>query len=387
MLALAAGAALGAIWMHRLVDAARGMPRVPDIAAPAWEPPAGTDWPRLSVIVPARNEAEHIEAALRSLLGVDYPGLEIIAVDDRSSDATGEIMERLAGASGGRLRVLRVRELPERWLGKVHAMWLGARQASGEWLLFTDADVIFRQDSLQRALHYAGASGADHLVVFPTVDMRTPGERMMIAFFQLLFSFGHRPWKTADPKAKDHMGVGAFNLVRREAYEAVGTYEALRMEVLDDMRLGKLIKDKGRAQRNVFGRDLVVVRWARGARGVVHNLTKNMFALMRFRWELAVAGAVLLALLNLGPWAGLALAHGWARAGFAVAVAAILGLYAGMATRSRVPFYYFLTHPVATVIFDYIVLRSMAHALLHGGVVWRGTKYRLEELRGGLTPG
>ena len=114
-----------------------------------------------------------------------------------------------------------------------------ANQASGDWLLFTDADVLFRADALSRAIAYAEAESADHVVLFPRMIMHSPGERMMIAFFQTLFVFGHRPWKVADPKTKDHMGVGAFNLIRRRVYEAVGTYQALRFEVLDDMKLGK----------------------------------------------------------------------------------------------------------------------------------------------------
>ena len=111
----------------------------------------------------------------------------------------------------------------------------------------------------------------------------------MIAFFQTLFVFGHRPWKVADPKTKDHMGVGAFNMIRRSVYEArLGTYQALRFEVLDDMKLGKVVKNAGYAQRNVFGEDLISIRWAKGAMGVVDNLTKNFFAIMSFQWPRAL---------------------------------------------------------------------------------------------------
>ena len=123
-------------------------------------------------------------------------------------------------------------------------------------MLFTDADVLFKTDSLRRALAYAESEPADHLVMFPRMIMKRPGEYMMIAFFQTMFMFGHRPWKVADPSTDDHMGVGAFNLVRRRVYDAVGTYEALRMEVLDDMKLGKVVKKAGFAQRNVFGGEL-----------------------------------------------------------------------------------------------------------------------------------
>src|SRR5258707_6161687 len=111
----------------------------------------------------------------------------------------------------------------------------------------------------------------------------------MIAFFQTLFVVGHRPWKVADPKTRDHIGVGAFNMIRRPVYEAIGTYQALRFEVLDDMKLGKVVKTAGYAQRNVFGEDLISIRWAQGAPGVVRNPTKNFSAVMSFPWPPALA--------------------------------------------------------------------------------------------------
>jgi hypothetical protein len=263
-------------------------------------------------------------------------------------------------------------------------MWTGASQATGEWLLFTDADVLFKPDSLGRALAYAEAVHADHLVLFPRMIMKQPGEYMMIAFFQSMFLFGHRPWKVADPSTDDHMGVGAFNLVRRSVYEAVGTYEALRMEVLDDMKLGKVVKKAGFRQRNVFGGDLISIRWARGAMGVVNNLTKNFFAALSFQWWRTVISAVALAFLNLGPFLGVFVAPGWARAPYAVALGSMFLIYIGMSWRSSVPPYYFLLHPVSTALFVYTLLRSMVLTLWNDGIEWRGTKYPLEELRKGL---
>jgi len=214
--------------------------------------------------------------------------------------------------------------------------------------------------------------------------MKRPGERMMIAFFQALFVFGHRPWKVADPKARDHMGVGAFNLVRRSVYDAVGTYRALRMEVLDDMKLGKVVKNAGFAQRNVFGEDLISLHWAKGAFGIVNNLTKNFFAVLSFQWWRTVVSIAGLGFLNLGPFLGVWLAHGWARVPYAIALGSLLALYCGISLRSAVPTYYFFLHPVGTSLFMYILLRSMVHALWNNGIVWRGTKYSLEELRKGI---
>jgi glycosyltransferase involved in cell wall biosynthesis len=380
-----AGTILALAWFSRIVDAAIGMPSVADVSKPEWDRnPSGN--PRVSIIVPARNEEEDIELSLTRLLELDYDNYEVIAVNDRSTDRTGEIMERVAlsGSVKGRLRVIHHSELPFGWLGKTHAMWTATNEATGDWLLFTDADVLFKPDSVRRALAYAEAEHADHVVLFPQMIMKRPGEYMMIAFFQTMFVFGHRPWKVADPKTRDHMGVGAFNLIRRSVYEAVGTYEALRMEVLDDMKLGKVVKNAGFAQRNVFGADLISIRWAHGARGVVENLTKNFFAVLSFQWWRTVISAFGLAFLNLMPFLGVCLAHGWERVPYAIALASMFLIYLGMSWRSGVPAYYFALHPVSTALFIYTLLRSMFHTLRNDGIVWRGTKYPLEELRKGM---
>ena len=346
-----------------------------------------------------------MEQALNTLLALDYDNYEIIAVNDRSTDSTGEIMERVAAnprpsTSSGQafsqktremgqlnsptLRVIHHTELPAGWLGKTHAMWTAANEATGEWLLFTDADVLFKPDSLRRALAYAEAEPADHVVLFPRMIMKRPGEFMMIAFFQTMFMFGHRPWKVADPRTDDHMGVGAFNLVRRRVYDAVGTYAALRMEVLDDMKLGKVVKKAGFAQRNVFGGDLISIRWAHGAMGIVENLTKNFFAVLSFQSWRTLISALGLAFLNFGPFLGIWLAHGWARVLYGVALGSMFLIYIGMSRRSAVPTYYFLLHPISTALFIYTLLRSMFLTLWNDGIVWRGTKYPLEELRKGM---
>jgi glycosyltransferase involved in cell wall biosynthesis len=411
-----AGGILALAWFSRIVDAALGMPRVADIARPEWDRkdfgPGGE--PRVSIIVPARNEEEDIRATLERLLALDYSNYEIIVVNDRSTDRTGSIIDevidcgpdnsvRVAAASVQReayracvepagenvrstqkLKAIHISELPAGWLGKTHAMWRAGQQATGDWLLFTDADVLFKPDSLRRAVNFAEKEPADHLVLFPRMIMKQAGERMMIAFFQALFVFGHRPWKVADPKARDHMGVGAFNMVRRSVYEAIGTYRALRMEVVDDMKLGKVIKNAGFAQRNVFGEDLISLYWAKGTFGVVNNLTKNFFAVLSFQWPRTIVTIIGLGFLNLGPFLGLWLAHGWARIPYAIALASIFLIYYGMSARSAVRPYYFFLHPVSTSLFMYTLLRSMIHTLRNDGIVWRGTKYPLDELRKGM---
>jgi glycosyltransferase involved in cell wall biosynthesis len=415
-----AGTLLALIWLSRVVDAGLGVRRLADISEPEWDrKPLSRAGNRVAIIVPARNEKDSIEQALHRLLVLDYANYEVIAVNDRSTDQTGKIMDEVSASSQNRLssknrswgdgrprpstpdpsrtdsspadlstpdlKVVHITELPAGWMGKAHAMYTAAKAATdADWLLFTDADVMFRPDCLRRAMAYAEVEKPDHLVVLPHVIMKQPGEKMMLSFFQVLFAFGHRPWKVADPRTKDHIGVGAFNLVRRSTYEAVGTYERLRFEVVDDMKLGKVIKNAGFRQRVVFGDNLIEIRWARGARGVINNLTKNFFAVLSFQIWRALLACAAMAILNLLPFVGVLLAPGWARGPYALALGSIFLLYTGLWRQVEIRPWYFLLHPVSTVLFIYTMLRSMIFTLWQGGVEWRGTLYPLDELRKGL---
>jgi glycosyltransferase involved in cell wall biosynthesis len=400
------------VWLDRLRDSFN-MRRVADITRPEWDWSSEghdfsraekaqtgtasaaegtdkrqpkTDNPRVSIIIPARNEAPHIEAALRSVLALDYPDYEVFVINDRSTDSTGQIVDRVAAAHLGspNLHVLHITDLPSGWLGKPHAMWLAAQQATGEYLLFTDADVSFRPDCLRRAIAYAEQQRADHLVLFPSYILRSAGEKIMLGGFQLLFIFGHRPWKVDDPNSDDFIGLGPFNLIRRTAYETIGTFRALRLEVIEDMKLGKLVKMKHLAQRNVFGPGLLPWSWGTGAFGLVRNLTKNLFALMQFRPAKALGGSALWLFLNLMPLIGAIFAPRWAKLPYLAALAALAVIYYGMARRTAVPAWTFFFHPISALLIVFTMLRSMAHTIRHHGVVWRGTRYELEELRKGM---
>src|SRR5690606_31145145 len=148
-----------------------------------------------------------------------YPDFEIVAVDDRSTDATGAILDRLA-AEDPRLRVVHIAELPPGWLGKNHALWLGARESTGQWLLFTDADVVLEPTALGRAVEFARTRGLDHLTVAPQLVLPSLAVQAFVGTFLTLFSLFARPWRCRDPRSRAHLGIGAFNLLRREAYWA-----------------------------------------------------------------------------------------------------------------------------------------------------------------------
>jgi cellulose synthase/poly-beta-1,6-N-acetylglucosamine synthase-like glycosyltransferase len=209
-------------WLYKFVEAARGLRTVPNLLSPEYDTdPAGS--PMLVVIVPARNEAKDIAGCLESLLSQDYANLRIVAVDDRSTDETGAIMESLARAHSDRLELIRVTELPPGWLGKTHAMALAARTAIAsrqpDYLLFTDGDIYFLPDAIRRALVGATASQADHFVLLPTTQSKTFGEGMLLSYLQVMSMWAARIWRVADPSAKrDAVGVGAFNMIRTSVY-------------------------------------------------------------------------------------------------------------------------------------------------------------------------
>jgi cellulose synthase/poly-beta-1,6-N-acetylglucosamine synthase-like glycosyltransferase len=367
-------------WLLRVLVWRRMLQRVPDLLHSSY---VGT-LPRLSVIVPARNEAPNIAATLRSLLAAEGVVLQIIAVNDRSTDQTGAIMEHVAQSvaqEGKTLEVLHVAELPSGWLGKTHAMALAAQHATGAWLLFTDGDVLFHPDALCRALKYATYSGADHMVLLPTLVLRSPGERMMVSFLQVLSIWALRPWRVADPRARrDSIGVGAFNLIRREVFDALGGWEPLRTKIVEDLALGRQVKACGFAQRAALGLDLVRVRWAEGAFGVVENLTKNLFALFRFRPEWVLGFACGLAMFTLFPLAACVAGHAmWWPTG--ILLIAFFLAYQRMGEYHHFSAAQMITFPAASLLLLYALLRSMWVALWRGGITWRGTFYSLRELR------
>ena len=379
---------LALAWLWHAVAALRGLPSLPDLTRidPDSLPslPAG-DGPDLTVVVPACNEERAIQATLRSLLASTGLRLQIVAVNDRSTDRTGELMDQVAAeavANDGphSLHALHISELPPGWLGKPHAMALAARQSRAPWLLFTDGDVIFHPQALSLALRHSQAETADHMVLVPTLIIETLGETVMLAVMNVLGGWTIRLWKAADPRARDFIGVGGFNLIRREVYERLGGFEALRMEVLDDMRLGWLVKRGGYRQRVAVGPGLVRIRWLQGALGVVHLAEKNGFAALRYRVGLMLLACLGVAAQIVVPLVAIA-AGGWAMAAGLLTYALIAITYwANRKVTPASPWQAIFFAPAASVVL-YAGLRSMVLALVRNGVDWRGARYSLDELR------
>lgn len=354
--------------------------------------PAALPWPApsVSVIVAARDEAEHIGAAMRTLLALDFPDLEVIAVDDRSTDGTGAILDALAAsaparggaATGPRIRVLHVTELPPGWLGKNHALHRGAELARGDWLLFTDADCYLAPDLLRRAVGHAERAGLDHLVLGPTPTGGSPLMRVLLAYFALSFALSTRPWRATDPRRKEHIGIGAFNLVRARMLRALGGFERIRLRPDDDIKLGKLIKQAGHRQAFAEGSGLITVPWYATARGMIRGLEKNAFPYLDYSVALTVGAILLMLTLNLLPWLLLPFVDGLAFACALTVVLLSVVLCAAAAVRTLgLPAWYGLAFPLGALLMALAIANSMWRVLRDGGVRWRGTLYPLAELR------
>jgi glycosyltransferase involved in cell wall biosynthesis len=374
------------LWVWRATVARRNLPKLAGLLnEPALKQ---TESPQITVIVPARNEENAIEQTLRSLLAQEGITIEILAVNDRSTDNTGEIMDRVAAearAQNMSMSVIHIKELPSGWMGKTHAMALAARQATAPWLLFTDGDILFEYNCLRRTLAYAEKE-ADHLVLFPTLILKSAGERMMLSAFQVLSFLATRPWKVADPKSRESIGIGGFNMIRSDVYRSIGGFESHPLEVLEDVKLGYQVKRHGFRQRIVFERDLIRVHWAAGLPGIVQNLTKNVFAVFRFRIWMLLAACIGTAVFCLTPFCGLF--GPWQMlAASVLALGSALDIYNYCERRiNGISTAYMLLLPIAACIIIYMLLRSMVVTLVQGGVVWRGTFYPLSELRKNAGP-
>ena len=379
------GGLVGLTMLLAALDAYFGFETLPDLNDAAFDVWPAAPHPHITVVVPARNEEQAIESCLRSLAAQDYDSLDVVAVDDRSTDATGEIMDGVAAQSGGRIRVIHVTELPPGWLGKTHAMWSGGQQSSGEWLLFTDGDVRFRPDILRRCVAHADKIGADHLVLFPTMELHSVGERIMAANFRMGGSVA-RPWKARDPESWATIGVGAFNMVRRSAYERAGTFESMRLSVIDDLDLGRAMKRIGSGNHVALADGGVRIHWAAGIAGFVRTLTKNAYALFGFRWYLVLPLVLANLAAHVGPFVAVFLAPGWTKLGFAVYLASNLWMYFILRRAFDISPWYFFLHPVGAILTSYSMLYSMYVTIRAGGVVWRGTTYSYAQLRGEREP-
>jgi hypothetical protein len=374
---LAAASLLGAAICAALWTLSeRVVPRLSDVA-----PKARGRWPRVSIVVAARNEERNIEQGVRSLLALDYPHLQITVVNDRSTDATPGILDRIA-REDPRLNIVTIEQLPGGWLGKNNALHIGAARSDGEWLLFTDADVVFAPDTLHMAVAFSEDNAIDHLAAAPRVLTPSFWLRAFVPVFSMFFTLYIKAWAIQnrnDPSAA--VGIGAFNLVRAAAYQAIGGHEKLRLRPDDDLRLGKRLKEAGFQARFVTAGERVSVEWYCTVGELIRGLEKNTFAAIDYRCGLALLAIAILLAVFVMPFVAMLLAPWPANLLFALA-AALFVIFAGRACSSNgQPAVLGVLFPVGVLLFAFIQLRTMLLNLWEGGIHWRDTFYPLDELR------
>ncbi|HEX8032532.1 MAG TPA: glycosyltransferase [Ktedonobacterales bacterium] len=344
-----------------------------------------THWPRVSMIVPARNEERNIRACVTSLLEQDYPNYQVIVVDDASTDATPRILDeiRQTHPHGTRLRVVRVERLPEGWAGKPHALHTGAAVADGEWLLFTDADTQHDPNALRTAVRLAQERALDLLSFGTTQDLPDFWGRVLIPMAYMGISLQYPVKAVNDPNSPVAIANGQFILLRTAMYRRIGGYASprLRATVLDDRDLAQEVKRAHGRLELLDGRALVHTRMYHGLREQWDGWSKNAYAGSRggvLFFLLMIAGLpavciapfVLLLAGLLGRKAPVALAG-------AVGVGAILAYRTPLDQQLGVPWRYALTHPLAAAIFTGILARSLWRKVSGRGVEWRGRTYQV----------
>lgn len=337
--------------------------------------------PRVSLVAPARNEERNIDRAVRSLLNLDYPDLQITLVNDRSTDSTGEILDRLS-REFPQLNVVHLTELPAGWLGKNHAMQHGADRSDGEWLLFTDADIIFEPTTLRRAIRYASENNVDHLAAAPVARMPSWLLRSFVTTFAFLFLIFVRAWGIRNPNSTAHVGIGAFNLVRRDVFEKIDGFRPIAMRPDDDLKLGKLVKLRGFRQDLVIGGGgMVVVEWYGSLWEMVRGLEKNAFAAVEYRLSAAVFITLSMLLLNIWPFMAPFFTTGLARWLYVADILVLLSALACSARETGNPLSCALGFPLTIILFIYIQWRAIFLTYWNNGIQWRDTHYSLAELR------
>ncbi|HOQ61958.1 MAG TPA: glycosyltransferase family 2 protein [Vicinamibacterales bacterium] len=342
--------------------------------------------PPVTVLVPAKDEEANIAECLATLRAQDYSDLEIIVIDDRSTDRTAEIVRQIADEDS-RVRLVRVAELPPGWFGKPHAMFVGAQQARGQWLLFVDADCRQAPGSIRAAVAYATARGADMLSLWPLLEMHGFAENLVQPLCGSILGLWFRPSLVNDPRRRAAFANGQFILIRRDMYERVGGHEVVRNRLLEDIWFARAVKGSGARLLNAIGFDMFSTRMYDRLAAVWRGWSRIFSNAFTSPWTLVAAFALVL-LMSGSPFvlaivAGtLAAGAGWSDvslnvlaalgAAQVVAMMSVLVRYNRM-IRARPA--YLVLYPLSVLIVLGILLNALLAAVGLTRVRWRGTTY------------
>lgn len=394
-------------WTVMLIDSFIGLRRIHEVNLaenlPKDSPrgqvnPQSLSLPFVSVIFAARNEEKDIQETVRQLLAQDYPCFEVIVVNDRSTDRTSQRLHEVKdwweqkvasfeteSSSHPRpvLKTLHITELPEGWLGKNHALYQGTLAAEGDYYLFTDADVRFHPLALRSAVSKMLEENVDFLTLSPLMIAKKLILRLFVHYFLFSFTLFKRLWTAnQDKQHKSGIGIGAFNLIKREVYEALGTHRSIAMRPDDDLQLGMRVKQLGYRQRLHTAKEILQVEWYPTLPEAIRGLEKNTFAGLHYSFFFAFFALFGQLFVFLFPFLAVFLWQGWKGAAYAISLLFMFILYIlhiRKMTRSSGADFFLL--PLSIVLFCYVFVRAIVLTLFKGGIVWRGTFYPLSELR------
>ncbi len=369
-------------WWAMYVKIAYSIYRIKNLT---WSP-LPQAWPTLSVIIPACNEADTIRPALERWLQQDYPNLTLYVVNDRSSDATGQIVDELARtapAHGPQIRPIHINNLPDGWLGKVHALHTALAHVGSDWVLFTDADVHFEPQTLRKTIAYCRQEQLDHLAMMPYMIADGFWLTVAITAFGAFFLEGVRVHAADNPKSTAYAGVGAFNLIKKAAFDRTPGLDWLKMEIVDDVGVGLLMKQAGARSRFVLGLDDATINWYPTLTAMMKGLEKNTFgAATRYRFDFFLLLIIVYSLLLTGPFVAFFLPFPfWLLGLLTFGLMSLAGIF--VARKTRRPFLSFICFPIGQAIMGLILVKSGYACWKNKGVIWRGTRYPLEWLRAG----
>lgn len=347
----------------------------------------------ISVIIPARNEARNIRRCVESLLVQTYPNFEIIVVNDRSSDATGQILEEIAqGLSQGAnnqtspLRVLQGEELPKGWAGKPHVLVQGTEVAGGKWLCFIDADTFAEPQLLSATYATARAKNIDLFSILTAQELGTFWEKVILPLVFTALSVGFPAERVNDPDKPDAIANGQFILIRREAYEAVGGHRAVHDQIAEDKALADVVKRSGYRLFVADGRALANTRMYTSLSEIWEGWTKNIFLGMQDRLGLLLFGAIvgLIAALLLPVWLAAGIIWAAQVEGLLSMVvvtqavllwATLLGVRARASMAFNISPLYAFTLPLGAFVFSAMMIASTYKVISGQGVTWKGRTY------------
>lgn len=332
----------------------------------------------VSVIVPARNEAGRVlRQSISSILSQDYENFEVIVVNDRSTDKTGEILEQLA-KDNTNLKVVNGKEPEPGWLGKPFALQQGYEKASGEWVLITDADIIFSPSTLKTAVNFARKNGLDALTLLPKIIHRSFWETLFLPVFGWFCLLAMPPQFVNNPKRKEAMGIGNFFLFRKSVLDELGGFSLVRGEVAEDLRMAEILKQRGFKLRIEYAPKLIETRMYSGFKQIWEGFTKNLFSGVKFSLRKSILSSFFIFLFGVFP-----------------AFAAILMLVSGIYTLA---FWFFLVYlmqvltfvivhlkwegnspyalltPLGILLFLLVFINSTFRIVTGKGVTWKGRR-------------